>query len=367
MRKIYLKFHTTLIAFSLVHISAWGNSLLMQQTNPTNSTQEQASSPRESSWLALPLLSSNPKLATAAGVLAAYVHTFDEKSRTSMFGLAAKYSTTDSLVANLFAKTSFKEDHHRIVAGMLLGEINNEYQNYLDTGRTVNTEDKIRAAFLRYLYRLSGNWLAGLQASATNYELLGKSAAEDDLLDQLGLVGFESQGLGLVLLYDTRDNDFKPTRGWYLNANNLTYQESDNVADGFTIYRLDIRYYRPHGQGHVFALRQRNQGSQDAPRGAYSPVYLRGYTPGEFLAQNMSSLELEERYSIAEKWTATGFVGLAKIYGEGSDQYDETLFPAIGLGLQYIIKPKEGIVGNLEYAVGRDDNNGLYLKMGYSF
>ncbi|MDG0817684.1 BamA/TamA family outer membrane protein [Bdellovibrio svalbardensis] len=362
-----------LLGITLLQFPALGYPLLSQQTNSTNRSIDPQTSAEDkkiyapdSPWLILPLLSSNPKLATAAGLMTAYLHKFDEKSRASLFGISGKYSSTDSLVATIFAKASWKEDHHRLVTSLLVGQINNEYQNYLESGQTVNTQDKIRAAVFRYLYRFGGHWYAGVQASLTNYELLGKSAAEDELLDIVGLVGYESKGIGLAFLYDTRDNDFKPMRGWYLNGNNLAYQASQGNG-AFSIYRLDIRNYIPHGQANVLALRQRNQWSYDAPKGAYSPVYLRGYTPGEFLAQYMSSIEIEERLSLSERWTSTGFVGMAKLYGDGADRYDNTNFPAVGLGLQYIMKPAAGIVGNMEYAVGRDNNSGFYIKMGYSF
>jgi hypothetical protein len=115
---------------------------------------------RESPWLILPLLSTNPKLDTAAGAMAAYIKKFDEKSRTSMFGVQAKYSKSDSITAGMFGRTSFGEDHHRIVAGMVFGEINNDYQNFLESGQTLDTQDLLRAAFTRYLYRLKGNFLS---------------------------------------------------------------------------------------------------------------------------------------------------------------------------------------------------------------
>ena len=38
---------------------------------------------------------------------------------------------------------------------------------------------------------------------------------------------------------------------------------------------------------------------------------------GENLGQNMSSLEVEERYKIAARWTATFFAGAACLYGDG--------------------------------------------------
>ena len=42
-------------------------------------------------------------------------------------------------------------------------------------------------------------------------------------------------------------------------------------------------------------------------------------------------------------------------------------FPNIGAGIQYVLKPKEGIVMNLEYAAGKDGNYGVYMKKGYSY
>ena len=62
------------------------------------------------------------------------------------------------------------------------------------------------------------------------------------------------------------------------------------------------------------------------------------------------------------------FAGLATLYGGGRSYKDgENLFPAAGAGVQYLIKPDAGIVLDLEYAVGKDGNYGVYLRVGYSF
>jgi hypothetical protein len=73
------------------------------------------------------------------------------------------------------------------------------------------------------------------------------------------------------------------------------------------MYRLDYRGFWSHGDGNVIAVRQSNQWTVDAR--APAPVMLRGYTIGEYLGKNMSSLEVEERYMIAARWTATIFAG----------------------------------------------------------
>jgi outer membrane protein assembly factor BamA len=353
----------SLLVLQCLMVGSLASAQVIAETNAAAEEDKKTESP----WLIAPLLSANPKLDTAAGAMVAYIHKFDELSRTSLFGLQAQYSTSDSIVAGLFGRASFDEDHHRVTAGIVFGNVNNDYSNYLETGQTVDTQDRIRSAFTRYLYRIKGNLFIGLQGAFTNYELVGKSEADDTMLDNLGLVGYKSGGLGFSILYDSRDNDFKTTKGWYLNANSISYREAIAGDANFDIYRSDIRYFIPHGNNNVLGFRQRNQWSVDAPPGAYSPIYLRGYTPGEFLAQNMSSLEIEERLFVAERWTANLFAGIAFLYGDGSSTLSDDSFPSAGLGIQYILKPKEGMVANLEYAQGQDDSHGLYLNMGYSF
>ncbi|MGY6037146.1 BamA/TamA family outer membrane protein [Aeromonas sp. AE23HZ002T15] len=326
-----------------------------------------------SPWLFVPLLSSSPKLDTAAGLMVGYLHQFDEESRPSLFTVSAKYTTSESLITSAFAKTSFGADHHRIVGGLIAGDINNDYADYLGSGRPLETNDNFRSAFLRYLYRVEGDWFVGGLAAYSNYEMTGRDFQSQQILDDLGLEGFTSGGLGLALQHDSRDSDFSATRGWYLNVNNLAYREALGGEENFDIYRVDYRGYWGHGDGHVLAWRSRNQFSHNAPSGSYSPIYLRGYTPGEYLGQHMSAVEVEERYKLAERWTATAFAGVACLYGDGVNGESlgcgdrDNVYPAWGMGVQYLLKPEAGIVANLEYAMGKDDNSGIYLKMGYSF
>jgi hypothetical protein len=95
-------------------------------------------------------------------------------------------------------------------------------------------------------------------------------------------------------------------------------------------------------------------------------VLLRGYTAGEYLGKSMSSLEVEERHRLAERWTATLFAGLACLYGGGRSGCGESAnrFPSLGAGVQYILKPDKGIVANLEFAVGKDHNKRPALQDG---
>jgi hypothetical protein len=322
----------------------------------------------KSPWLLAPVFQSNPKLGTSVGALAGYVHYFDEKSRPSIFALMGQYTSTESIIAGLQARTSWDEDRQRLIAGMVYGYIKNDYADYLGTGVPLQSNSEVKGAIARYTYRVHGNWFLGVQGLYQNFGIGGETAFDQLVLDALGAVPYKSGGAGLVAQYDSRDNENSPTRGWLATLNNMAYRESLGGENDFDVIRADFRYYMPHGNGNVLAFRQLNHFTDDAPTQVKAAVQLRGYKLGQYNSDHMSHIEVEERYRISPKFTASLFLGIACVYGGGKSCSDNSnLYPAGGFGVQYILKPKEGIVLNLEYAQGKDANNGVLLKMGYAY
>jgi len=316
----------------------------------------------------MPIVASNPKLGTSLGALGGYLHKFDPRSRVSIFAASFQYTSTDSAIGMLVARTSSGQDHHRVTGIAAFGLIKNDYDDYLGTGQPLKTNDDLRAFAFRYLYRFFGNWFVGGQTSVANYQVLGESDIDDTAIETLGVAGFNSAGIGAVLMHDSRDNQDMPTRGWLMNLNNVAYREWLGGDDTFDVYRADFRAFWTHGKQHVLAGRQNNQFTIDAPGAVQATVVLRGYKLGQYLAKNMSSIEVEERLRISERWGATVFVGGAQLYGGDSTGFDsEGFYPSYGAGIQFIIKPVQRILANLEYAHGNSDNYGTYLKLGYAW
>lgn len=360
-------YRTTLFAFAAVTAIALPG-LAQAESTPPPADDSSSVLDKDSPWLLAPVFSSNPKLGTSLGALAGYLHNFDAKSRPSMFGLSAQYSTTNSLVGGAIARASFDEDRQRVIAGMVYGNIKNDYDDYLGTGIPLKNEAQMRGLIGRYTYRVKDDWFAGVQGIKQNFSIAGNTAFDQTVLDILGVQSYKSAGLGLVLQNDSRDDENIPTQGALFNLNNMAFRESLGGQDDYDVYRLEGRYFHPFGQGNVLALRQLNHLTHDAPAAARAPVQLRGYKVGQYTGQYMSSFEAETRLRLAERWTATVFAGLACLYGAGQDCVDkDSLFPAGGAGLQYILKPKQGIVLNLELADGLGSNFGAYLKMGYAY
>ena len=285
----------------------------------------------KSPWLLAPVFSSNPKLGTSLGALAGYLHYFDEKSRPSIFAVTGQYSTTGSTIGGAFAKTSFDEDQHRLIAALMYGYVKNDYSDYLGTGVPLQSNGELRSFIARYLYRVHGDWFLGVQGIYQNFNVGGETAFDDQVLDILGVRPYKSSGAGLVAQYDSRDDENMPTRGWMLNLNNVAYRESLGSQDDFDVYRADIRHYFEHGEGNVFAVRQLNHFTNDAPTQARAPIQLRGYKIGQYNGEYMSSIEAEERLRLGQKWTATLFLGIACTYGRNQTCSDSTnLFPGMG-------------------------------------
>ena len=319
-------------------------------------------------WLVVPIISSDPKISTAAGLMLGYVHKFDEESPASIIGAVGSYSMTDSYYYGGFASLNFLKDRHRLILGGLAGEVNNDYTDFLGTGLPVQTTDDLRIFALRYSARVYGRWYVGPQFIDTNYGIGANDALTGKFLQLIGLTGFQSSGLGIYVEYDSRDNIYSPTRGQVFEFHNVAYRETFGGDVDFDSYNLGYNYFLSIGDKNVVAFDVSGRWTVDAPTSGYSSVGLRGYTFGQYLAPHVTSAQIEERFSLTKKWGLRAFTGVALLYGGRIyDGHDErSVFPVIGGGASYSLN-QEGMIIRADYAVGKDSNQGFYLSLGQSF
>ena len=353
---------TTLKTFFIVILLLIAPMVQAEDKPEASPAKDSKSSP----WFVAPLVSSDPKISTAGGALAGYVHQFDKESPPSMFGVTGTYSTTDSWYLAAFAKTHFGKDIHRVTAAIATGKIHNDYSDFLGSGLDVQTTDDLTIYALRYVLRVYGHWYLGPQFISTNYAISGDGFLSGEILEIIGLTGFKSNGLGLIVQYDSRDNQYSPSSGQVLEAHNIAFRETFGGDVSFDAYTADYRYYFPHGKGHVLALHAKGRWTHNAPTSGYSSVTLRGYTRGQYLSPHMTLAELDERYSLTEKWGITAFAGIACLYGDDKIDGSDRLFPAGGAGIFYQLNDEKMVV-RAEFAFGKEGNNGFYLRFGQPF
>ncbi|MCP4334936.1 MAG: BamA/TamA family outer membrane protein [Gammaproteobacteria bacterium] len=333
---------------------------------PASHAQE-ATQEAESPWLLVPTLTSDPKLGTSLGFIGGYLHQFDPGSQQSIFALRTSYSDTDSRITGLFGQLFFDRDRQKLILGLVDGKIENDYEDFLGSGLPVQTTDKLNAEFARYYHEISGGWYGGVQVISTNYTI-GADGVLDFILDFIGLTGFDSTGLGLVVEYDTRDNARNPTGGRQFEFSNFAYRESLGGDESFDVYQGKYSQYVNFKKDHILAWQVKGRWTDEAPIGGYSSIQLRGYVRGNYLAPNYTHLQVEDRISFAPKWGMSVFGGVGCLYDGLSDCEDsENLYPAAGAGIIYTLKREAGIVIRAEIAKGESDEATFYLGMGNSF
>ena len=383
---VRLPWLNALIPMCLLLGSILPTSLLAEEVTDINPTEEQteadeaaATPPKLKPWLITPTLSADPKLGANVGGLIAYLKKLDAESTPSMTGLSVSYSDTDSMTGALFSQLYWKADTRRLSLLAAGAEINNEYDDFLGTGQTVETQDNVHTFGFRYLHRLRpGGWFVGVQGISTNYAV-GADGILEGALNQIGLSGFDAAGLGLVFQLDTMDNQRDPSSGHLHTLHNFAYRESLGGEASFDVGYADLRWYRSverisvgkSGRSPVIAIQLKGRFTADAPRSGYSSVNLPGYTMGNYLSRHYSHVLVDARIPLKGKLGLVAFGGVGCQFGEDIAGRDlscgDATFPSVGVGVSYMLKAEASVLIRLEIAKGKSDNEALYLRFGHSF
>ena len=330
-------------------------------------------------WLITPTLSADPKLGANVGALIAYVKKLDADSTPSMLGLSVSYSDTDSSTGALFGQLYWGQDTRRLTLLLASAEVNNEYDDFLNLGTAVETQDSVHSFAARYMRQFRpGGWFAGIQGVSTNYAV-GADDSLQGVIDQIGLSGFDATGLGLILQHDTMDNQRDPGNGHLFTLHNLAYRKTFGGESSFDVGLLDLSWYHSLGKtwssraarAPVIAVQLTARVTDNAPPSGFSSVTLPSYTRGNYLSQHYSHLLIDGRFPITQKFGLVAFGGVGCQFGVDILNRDvscgDALFPAFGAGVSYMLKEEVSLLIRLEFAKGKSDNEAVYLRFGHSF
>ena len=246
--------------FSIPALSASGDAypadgppLADAENDPALDSQAGQDENTRKPWLITPTLSADPKLGANVGALIAYVKKLDAESTPSMFGLSVSYSDTDSSTGALFGQLYWGQDTRRLTLLAATAEVNNEYDDFLNLGSAVETQDSVHSYAARYMQQFRpGGWFAGIQGVSTNYTV-GADDSLQGVIDQIGLSGFDATGLGLILQHDTMDNQRDPGAGHLFTLHNIAYRKTFGGESSFDVGLLDLSWY--HSLGNSWSKR----------------------------------------------------------------------------------------------------------------
>ena len=252
----------------------------------------------------------------------------------------------------------------------------------MEEDETAYEREVLSSVYDLYLLPMQ-NWRFGIGLS---YDDTNVGASFEDLLVEeegvqllentdlaeglVGLSGATNFGLRLNVIYDHRDQEFTPSRGFYtkmtVSRQSLSNLENDDFSDSYYGLNLDMRqYFSGPSQKLVVLMR----GGLDLKSESDIPFYylsslggpnsVRAYDFNRYLGQHSAFASAEMRYTFFTipvlgypmSIEMGAFLDVGQVFGDGVALGDE-LNVDPGITMRMINKPNVGLVFN--YAVGSD-------------
>ena len=217
------------------------------------------------------------------------------------------------------------------------------------------------------LRKLGDNLYAG--PSATFDYVRGSRIERPELLD-----GMDSEtwniGLGLSVVYDSRDVLTNPHKGYYLDisqsvrpkfmGNDYAFATTDIQADG----------YWPAWKGATLAADFRTTLNFGNPSWAMMALLgnsysMRGYYEGRYRDKHKAEAQIELRQHV---WRRNGIVvwaGLGTVFGKFSQLRAYRLLPNAGIGYRWEFKKDVNV--RLDYGFGKGGQSGFIFNINEAF
>jgi hypothetical protein len=184
-----------------------------------------------------------------------------------------------------------------------------------------------------------------------------------------------------ALSYDTRDHAVTTGRGVFVESFAEYAIRGFESQYDYSRYGLDGRWFKPWGDprdGRVFAI----QAKYEQLLGPTPPFWilphlggkysLRAYGDGRYVDRGMATVNVEQRFKIAEKKTAgvttefqlAPFVGLGEVFDNPTVAAARYARPVVGTAIRAVAKPQ--VVGSVDFGVGREGLS-VFMDINYSF
>jgi len=298
----------------------------------------------------------------------------DPANQVWVSGIFGFYAENDSWGAGAFQRISFGGDAWRMRAALFHADMNYDYFGIGGdgSGPSIPLNQPIDLVTLEALRRVAPNLYIGLKGvySDTTVGLdipgdrLPPAITPDDLA-----VNFRLVTLNPRLQYDTRDSEFYPRNGWFVDVNVPISRET--YGSDIDYEKLEFagnNYYQVNENG-VLATRVAIQYVDDSAPFFMYPAFgqgadLRGYQTGTYRDRFLFATQAEYRHRFTPRIGAVAFAGIGTV----SDQFADwgKSLGSVGAGFRWVIAPKNDMGLRIDIARGRDETI-YYVGIGEAF
>ncbi|MGN0187250.1 MAG: BamA/TamA family outer membrane protein [Paludibacteraceae bacterium] len=329
-------------------------------------------------FMALPTVSYQPETDWAFGLAGVYYYKFGGTTKTSDVSFDAAYTLRKQWNVNvssfmyfggdkrwlLYAKFGFKRypDYFYGIGNATHGRL---------TERLSYTADNVSVVLQPQCY-VGEHWLIGASVDF-RWERPSVSADLDSVAQVCSVVGLDHQffmlGLGAVVSYDSRDEQFYPHRGLFFKAVGSYYEPYLGSSYRMGKVSADLRYFVPIYKDFIFAW----QFATDWTFGTNKPFqYLatiggqdfgRGLRYGAWRDDVMLNLQAEFRIPIWRFIKASVFANVGDVYNLSDWRW---AVPKVGYGAGLRVAITKAKV-NVRFDVARNNINNSWRQDGWSF
>jgi hemolysin activation/secretion protein len=338
------------------------------------SAQELNDTTKNRSLAAIPILNYSNTLGAGIGLMGQMfykVNKNDTISPSSSTGIVGIYYTNNSYLGMAFQRLYLKEDRWRLMLAAGLGNFNYQYwqeigQNYgtfidFSTGAPFAMARIERQVYNRLYFGVEGTY----SEAETDFDL------PDFFPDELKNQRINLSNVGYLFNFDKREHQSNPYGGYNFEFKNNFYRSWIGSGADFESFKITYNhYYKIKNERNILATRVKATiATGDVPFQGQSVVGqddIRGYSNGRYRGDQVYAMQAEYRWRFYKKFGMVGFAGVASAVENLNDIFDEELLPGSGVGIRYMMLPKERINIGIDVAKGKDDW-GLYFRIGESF
>lgn len=330
--------------------------------------------PGKGNWVAVPIPVSNPTVGTGLQGVLMYLHPKkpgNEQAPNTTSGIATMYTDTHSWLVGGFHDASWANDQYRFTGIAGYGHFNLSY--YGVGNNPALAKHPLAYSFSAALARAqlqvrvpgTRHWFVGAHYLFADGDVVFETGQlMPGLPDARGSVRIG--GLGLLTTYDSRNNNYYPTRGEYFQARWTDYGQTWGSDFSYRKLRIFFNHYQPLGARTVLALRADLQTSTVAPFFDLPYLDLRGYSRDRYRDRNTLSVHAEGRYKFRPRWGVVGFAE-AGWYGKRlADLRDNPTIVSYGMGLRWQVTKDKALNLGLDLAF-TNDGNVLLVEVGEKF
>lgn len=324
----------------------------------------------------VPIPISNPTVGSGLAVAGMVLYKVDDQSPDSFTGLGGGYTSNHSWAAGLVEKLYLDADKYRITAGGAYASVNYSFfgvgDQQANSGISIPINQKVTGAGFDVRMRVWDAIFVGLRYRYVDVTTTVPLMVPPDLPFKIpGNLDIATQSIGPVANYDTRDRQFSPHSGYFIDFASSFARKQAGDGASYQTYSLALNHYQPLGERAVLAERVTLcQASDSTPFfdlcmfGSNSD--LRGYDAGRYRDHFMTTGQVEYRRALTARFGAVAFVGAGAVAPDMQSLGSSSLLPSVGVGLRYLAAPVQGVTVSADYAWGRS-SQGLYIYVGDAF